>query len=142
MGRILCIDYGRARIGTAYCDESRSFAFPIAVFTRHKKIELTYQEIQKKLLTLGTFDLIIVGLPLLLSGQEGEMAIEAKAFGSALSEFLSIPVLFWDERLSSSQADRMLKESNLSRKERAKHSDTMAATLILQSYLDFKKIQK
>lgn len=139
MGRILCIDYGRARIGTAYSDESCSFAFPFVVFIKHKKIELTYREIQSKISTIGTFDLVLIGLPLLLSGQEGEMALEAKAFGNGLADFLSIPPLFWDERLSSSQADRVLKEGNLSRKERAKHSDTMAATLILQNYIDFIK---
>ena len=142
MGRVLCIDYGRARIGVAYSDTAKSFSFPLQVFLKHKKIELTYQEIQTKISHLAPFDLIVIGLPLLLNGKEGEMAEEAKAFGIALSAFLSIPHLFWDERLTSSQADRILKEGNLSRKERSKLSDTMAASIILQNYLDYERLKK
>jgi putative Holliday junction resolvase len=142
MGRVLCIDYGRARIGVAYSDTAKSFSFPLQVFLKHKKIELTYREIQTKISHLVPFDLIVIGLPLLLNGKEGEMAEEAKAFGIALSAFLSIPHLFWDERLTSSQADRILKEGNLSRKERSKLSDTMAASIILQNYLDYERLKK
>ncbi len=87
--------------------------------------------------SLGSFEKIVVGLPLLLNGKKGEMALEAEAFGEALSAFLSLPCIFWDERLTSSQAERMLKEGSLSRKERASFSDTLSATLILQNYLDF-----
>lgn len=121
----------------AYSDERKILASPLQVFKRHKKIEFTFKEIKEKIASLGPIELVIIGLPLLLNGQEGEMAVEAKAFGDALALFLSIPCVFWDERLSSSQADRLMKEGLLSRKQRAGLSDTFAATLILQNYLDF-----
>lgn len=136
MGRVLAIDYGRARIGVAYSDERKIIATPFQVFIRKKKIEETYKEILNKTSHLLPFDLIVIGLPLLLNGKEGEMALEAKAFGQGLSAFASIPCLFWDERLSSSQVERMLKEDSLSRKERASLSDTLSATIVLQNYLD------
>lgn len=137
MGRLLSFDYGKVRIGVAHSDERKIVASPYKVFKRQKKIQNTYKEIQDNTLHLGPIELLVIGLPLLLNGQEGEMALEAKAFGSGLSLFLSIPCLFWDERLSSAQIERMLKEGSLSRKERAALSDTLCATLILQNYLDF-----
>ena len=137
MGRILSFDYGKVRIGAATSDERHIIASPMQVFIRQKKIQNTYKEIAEKTSTLRPIELIIVGLPLLLNGKEGEMAIEAKAFGEGLSLYLSIPCVFWDERLSSAQVDKMLKEDALSRKKRASFSDTLSATLILQTYLDF-----
>ncbi|MBS0626742.1 MAG: Holliday junction resolvase RuvX [Verrucomicrobia bacterium] len=142
MGRILSFDYGKVRIGAASSDERKIIASPFLVFTRHKKIQNTYKEILDKTTKLTPIELIIVGLPLLLNGKEGEMALEAKAFGEGLSQYLSIPCIFWDERLSSSQVERMLKEGSLSRKERAGLSDTLSATLILQNYLDFQLNKK
>jgi putative Holliday junction resolvase len=137
LGRYLSIDYGRARIGSALTDEKKIIASPFHVFPRSKNIALTFAAIKEKLQAFLPIELIIIGLPLLLNGQEGPMALEAKAFGNDLSTFLQIPCIFWDERLSSSQADRLMKEDGLSRKKRAQSSDTLAATLVLQSYLDF-----
>ena len=142
MGRILSFDYGKVRIGVANSDERKIIASPFQVFIRQKKIQNTYKEIQTKTAHFGPVDLLVIGLPLLLNGQEGEMALLAKAFGEGLSLFLSVPCLFWDERLSSAQIERMLKEGSLSRKERAALSDTLCATLILQNYLDFQSISK
>ncbi len=137
MGRFLGVDYGRARIGISHSDERKILSSPFSVFKNHKKKHVTLAEIEQKTQKLRPIELIVVGLPLLLSGEEGEMAKEAKAFGELLSSYLKVPCLFWDERLSSSQAERLMKEGALSRKERASHSDTFAATLILQNYLDF-----
>lgn len=136
MGRLIGIDYGRARIGLAHSDIGRFLASSLATCKRHKKKQFTFTEIAELLKPLGKIDGLVVGLPLLLNGKEGEMAIEAKAFGNALAEFLDIPCHFWDERLSSAQAERLMKEGALNRKKRASLSDSFAATLILQSYLD------
>jgi putative holliday junction resolvase len=135
--RLLACDYGRARIGIAHSDEGQRLATPLVTCKRHKRLEVTFQEIRTKILFLGKIEAIVIGLPLLLNGQEGEMAKEAKEFGTKLSAYLGIPCLFWDERLSSSQAERLMKEGLLSRKERSSLSDTLSATLILQNYLDF-----
>ena len=136
MGRILGFDYGRARIGVAMSDERHIIASPAFVITAEKKPMMTIQKIKQKTDPKGPFDLLIVGLPLLLNGKEGEMALEAKAFGQLLHETFQLPVIYWDERLTSSQADRLMKEDNRSRKERASSIDTLSATLILQNYLD------
>lgn len=136
MGRLACFDYGRARIGISVSDERKLIASPLSVLKVPKSARLLFQEMQKVLSPLFPFDLFIVGLPLLLNGKEGEMAEEAKAFGTALSQFFSIPCTYWDERLSSSQAEKLMKEASLTRKQRAAHVDTMASTLILQNYMD------
>ncbi len=137
MGRFLGIDFGRARIGISHSDERKILSSPLDVFKAHKKKHVTFLEIEKKIQKLLPVDLLVIGLPLLLNGEEGQMAKEARVFGEALSSYLRIPCVFWDERLSSCQADRLMKEGLLSRKERASLSDTFAATLILQNYLDF-----
>ena len=142
MGRLLGCDYGRVRIGISHSDERKLFASPLKVFKKQKRLESTFADIKAVTLSLSPFEGVVVGLPLLLNGQEGEMAKEAKIFGQKLALYLNIPCIFWDERLSSSQADRLLREDNLSRKERSAFSDTLAATLILQNYLDFISIRK
>ncbi len=135
LGRLLSIDYGKARVGFAYSDERKLLASPWQTFAR----TTPFNEIKKKLSFLEPLEFLVVGLPLLLNGKEGEMAQEARIFGEALASYLQIPCLFWDERLSSAQAERLMQEGSLSRKKRASLSDTFAATLILQNYLDFQR---
>lgn len=135
MGRIVAIDYGNVRIGIAITDERRIIAQPVGTVRMAKTLPLTFELIKKELARYSLIDLLVVGLPLLLSGQEGEMALKAKAFGNALAESLSLPVVFWDERLTSAQVDRMLRDSDVSRKKRALLSDQLAAVTILQNYL-------
>lgn len=135
LGRILSVDYGKVRVGFAYSDETKILASPWQTFLR----TTPFKELQKQLLSIGSIDLIVVGLPLLLNGKEGEMAQEARRYGEALSAHLQIPCAFWDERLSSSFANRLMKEDSLSRKKRASLADTFSATLVLQNYLDFQR---
>lgn len=138
MGRLVGFDYGRARIGVALSDEKKIIASPLTTLKMpKKKAILLFQELEKSLAPFAPFDCFLIGLPLLLNGKEGEMALEAKQFGEALFSYFKIPVAYWDERLSSSQADRLMKEDLLTRKERASHADTVAATLVLQNYLDY-----
>jgi len=141
MGRLAAFDYGRARIGVSATDERQIIASPVSVVKVPKTKPLLMKEIEKVLSPLSPFDLFIVGLPLLLNGQEGDMAKEAKVFGKALEDHFSISCVFWDERLTSSQADRLMKDSSMSRKQRAGKVDTVASTLILQNYLDHQSIQ-
>jgi putative holliday junction resolvase len=136
VGRILGFDYGRARIGLSVSDERKIIVSSLCVCKRHKNLIDTFKEIQSKTGHLAPFELLVVGHPLLLNGTEGEMALEARAFAEALSSYLSVPYVLWDERLSSAQADRLMKEGNLSRKQRSEKADTLSSTLILQNYLD------
>lgn len=133
MGRIAAIDYGRARIGIAISDETRFLARPLICLPNTKQI---YQIIATELSKHGTIDALVLGLPIQMNGKEGEMAQEVRKFAEELKKHLTLPILFWDERLTSAQADRTLKEAELSRKKRAALSDTMSAAVILQSYLD------
>jgi len=135
--RILGIDYGRARIGIAVSDPTGQIASPVACLSLDSSLEKSLQALSTRLSSFGTFSTIVLGYPLLLSGKEGEMAKEAKAFGEVLSKHLECPLTLWDERLTSLQIERMLKEAEMSRKKRSAVVDSLAATLILQNYLDF-----
>lgn len=142
MARLLGFDYGRARIGVAMSDERQIIVSPAFVMPVDKKLVETVKKIKSKADPMGPFEALVVGLPLLLNGKEGDMALEARKFSELLHEVFALPVFLWDERLTSSQAERMMKEDLLSRKERAKAVDTLAATLILQNYIDAKHISK
>lgn len=136
MGRILGFDYGKARIGVAASDVRKVIASPVAtVPSEHLDVE-SARKILTQVSHLAPFELLVVGLPLLLNGKEGDMALGAKKFGTYLEQVFQVPVMFWDERLTSSQAERLMKDDHKTRKERAKSVDTLAATLILQNYLD------
>lgn len=132
MGRVAAIDFGFKRIGIALSDERKQIALPLATVEGGAK---AIQNVAKAL-SRHTIEQILIGLPLLMNGQKGEMAEAVEKFGKALEEALKIPVLFRDERLSSRQAEVQLKEMSLNRKERTGKIDTVAATLLLQSYLD------
>lgn len=137
MKKVLSIDYGQARIGLAISDERQSIAFPLKVVGSGKSIQTTIQNLKKELLSrLSEIEKIVIGLPLLLKGEMSPMAEIVKDFGQKLEKELQIPVIFWDERLSSVQAEQSLKELSFSRKKRKKLVDSVAACIILQCYLD------
>jgi len=132
--RILGIDYGRRRLGLALSDEGGILASPLDVYSRRKLDQdlafLTHliaeREVKK----------IVLGLPLNMNGSLGEMAQEVLAFAASLHEASSLPVDTFDERLTSVEAERVLVQANLSRKRRKAQSDSLAAVLILQGYLE------
>lgn len=129
MGRIAAIDYGLKRIGIAISDERKKIALPLTTVEGGKKaIENIASAIRGK-----NVERIVMGLPLLMNGKKGEMAEAVEKFAKAVEEALNIPVALLDERLSSRQAER---EIPLNRKARSETIDQVAATLILQSYLD------
>lgn len=134
-GRIVGIDFGLARIGLAISDEQRIIAQPLIAVPTGKTHADTVHAIAKELSRYSKVRSIVLGLPLLLSGKEGEMAKQAKAFKAVLEDILQLPVLLWDERLTSQQVDKLLKAASLTRKQRSKVSDAMAAATILQNFL-------
>ncbi len=142
MARLLGFDYGRARIGVAMTDPRQIIVSPAFVMPVEKKLIQAVKNMKIKPDPSGPFEALVVGLPLLLNGKEGEMALEAKAFAKLLETEFNLPVFLWDERLTSAQADRLMKEDNRSRKQRSQGMDTLAATLILQNYLDAKSFHK
>lgn len=132
MGRIAAIDFGLKRIGLAVSDKGRKMALPVGVVEGGKK---AVQNIRAAL-PLKEVDLILIGLPVEMSGKKGPMAAVVEEFAKMLEAALSIPVKLIDERLSSKGADASLKEISLNRKERSEKIDMVAATLLLQMYLD------
>jgi len=142
--RILGLDYGLARIGMALSDESQTIATPLHVCFAEKKVERTVQKIvlevndlQKKFVCV--IEEVVVGMPLMMSGRKGLQADEVSHFVELLKVALQIPVATWDERLTTVQAERSLRETSMSRQKRSKVIDTVAAVLILQNFLDHKK---
>lgn len=141
--RIVGLDYGLARIGIAVSDATKSIAFPLLTLKTEKKIEHTLAkligEIEKHQLEQNyVMEEIVIGLPLLMSGKTGFLADEVKHFVELLKQSLTVPIVMWDERLTSVQAERSLREGSLTRKKRSKLVDTVAAVIILQNYLDSK----
>lgn len=140
-GRILGIDYGLARLGLAISDESKILASPLPTLSAAKKTEETVKRLVQELERIerereSTIQSIVIGLPLMMSGKTGFIADEVKHFATLLEQAVTIPIILWDERLTTVQAERSLREANLSRKKRSKVVDTVAAVIILQNYLD------
>lgn len=140
-GIILSIDYGKARIGLATSDINQIIAFPLIVVqagkTHEKSIENILDAIKDKKSQINT---VVIGLPLMMNGKEGQMAQEVKEFGKKLEPYFSVDYI--DERLSSRGATHFLKDMGLNRKKRSKIIDKTAASLLLQTYLDQKSVVK
>lgn len=141
--RLVGIDYGMSRIGLALSDERQIIASPLQTLLAEKRTEETVTKILLFLSELQQthacdIEEIIVGMPLMMSGRKGFLADEVKHFVELLSQATSIPVRTWDERLSTVQAERSLRESQMTRKKRSKVVDIVSAAIILQSYLDHK----
>lgn len=132
MGRVAAIDFGLKRIGIAVSDKERKIALPVGIVEGGKK---AIQNI-KAALPLKEVDLILIGLPLEMSGKKGEMALIIEQFAKKLEEAIEgVEVILVDERLSSKGADIGLKEISLNRKARSEKLDMVAATFLLQTFL-------
>ncbi len=132
---ILGIDYGSKRMGLAVSDLSRTIATSYKILYR-RTIEVDLTDL-KSVIAEKEIGAIVMGLPLQMNGAEGEIAAEVRKFAAVLEENFALPILLWDERLSSSAVENFLiKEVDLSRKKRAKVLDASAAAYILQGALD------
>lgn len=132
---ILGIDFGTKRMGLAVSDLSCTIATSYKILYR-KTLDKDLSEL-KTIIADKEIGAIAMGLPLQMNGEEGEIATEVRKFAVILEENFSLPILLWDERLSSSAVESFLiKEVDLSRKKRAKVLDASAAAYILQGVLD------
>ena len=134
--RVLGLDPGRRRIGVALSDQLGLTAQPVTTVERGSNSE-TLDRIR---VALGgaAVDLVVVGLPLRLDGTEGGSARQARRFAELVGQALEVPVEMWDERMTTVQAERVLKEAGLRRERRAGLRDRVAAAIMLQSFLDAK----
>jgi putative Holliday junction resolvase len=140
-GRVVGVDYGLKRIGIALSDATRIIASPVETLKAPPRLEDSAQSVLDVVHALSEkhgdpIEKIVVGLPLRMNGTASHLTDEVTLFVERLRAITEIPVVTWDERLTSVQADRSLREANLSRKRRSKMVDSIAAIIILQSFLD------
>lgn len=132
--RIIGLDVGEKRIGVAISDPLGITAQGAGVITR-KKIEDDINEI-KRYVDEYEADSMVVGMPLNMDGTQGRSAQKVAEFVKILSSALNIPLATYDERLSTKESEKFLISCDVSRKKRKRVIDTIAAQLILRSYLD------
>ena len=132
--RWLGLDYGDRRIGVALSDEFGWTAQGLEVIAR-KSEDLDFARIEQ-LVKEHAVEEIVVGLPKNMNGTIGPRGEICLAFAEALRERLKLPVRLWDERLTTVSAERTLLEADVSRKKRKQVIDKMAASIILQTYLE------
>ncbi|HTR37161.1 MAG TPA: Holliday junction resolvase RuvX [Bryobacteraceae bacterium] len=133
-GRVLALDLGKRRIGLALSDELGLTAQGLPTLERTKIREDLAR--LSELAAERNVTLILIGNPMHMSGQEGRQAGHAREFGARLQAATGLPVEYWDERLTTVQAQRVLRESGVSIEKRAKAVDRLAAVILLESYLD------
>ncbi|HWF47871.1 MAG TPA: Holliday junction resolvase RuvX [Bryobacteraceae bacterium] len=132
--RVLALDVGKKRIGLAVSDELGLTAQGIETLQRTR--------IREDIESLGRIaaewrvGLLLVGKPLHMSGDESRQSEYTREFAERLGNHLGLPVVFWDERLTSAEAERLLRDSGASLSQRKKAVDRMAAVLLLESYLE------
>ncbi len=136
---ILGVDLGKARTGLAVCDPSELLASPLRVISEHNRERLIAAIVSAA--RESRAELLVVGLPKNMDGTEGESAQSARSIGEELEKNSGLPVTFWDERGTTVTAHGYLNEVNVRGKKRKAVVDAVAATVILQSYLDGKRIR-
>ncbi len=134
--RVLGIDYGDARIGSALSDELEILASPLQTYkSQSMRKDIDYVASVAKENNCGK---IVIGLPLNMNGTEGARVEKTKAFGKVLEKVAGLPVVYKDERLTTVQVERVFDQANVKKDKRKQIVDKTAAVLILQSYLDTK----
>lgn len=131
---VVGLDVGRRRIGVAASDPTGFLASGVQVI-RRASLDKDVEAVQRLVETLRA-EQIVVGYPLSMSGEPGPQAEETERFVEALRARASVPIVLWDERLSTLEADRRMQEAGVRGRKRRERVDVAAATLILQSYLD------
>ena len=138
--KIMAVDYGDARTGIAVCDRTEFLASPVGTI-EERKFETLVSKVayMAKQYEVGE---IVVGLPLNMNGSKGPRAEKAELFANALNQATEIPVNMWDERSTTVSAHNILNETDVRGKKRKAVVDTVAATIILEAYLEFRRKRK
>lgn len=131
--KLLGLDLGERRVGVAVSDDLGTIAFPVGIVDlRHQTLDAVAD-----LARQHGVEGIVAGLPTTMGGEEGYQAREVRAMADELAQLVDVRIVFWDERLTSAIADRVLEASGGKRKRRANGDrDAIAASVMLQSYLD------
>jgi len=132
-GRVLALDVGKRRIGLAVSDELGITAIGIPTLQR-TRIRADVRQL-KEVVEQRNVATLLVGKPLHMSGDESRQSEYIREFAERLAEYVERPVIYWDERLTSAEAERLMREDGASLERRKKAVDQLAAILLLQSYL-------
>ncbi len=137
--RILALDVGDVRIGFAVCDELEIGAYPVSTFHRRGSLANDVAGVAQ-IIREQQAELILVGLPTSLNGDEGSQAKRVRVFARKLSACVPIPIEFWDESLSSVEAEQRLVALDVSRERRREVRDQWAAAILLESYMEHRRL--
>ena len=135
--KIMAVDFGDSRTGLALCDKSELLASPAGVI-EEKNFERCIEKVAAAAKEHGAEE-VVVGHPKNMNGTIGERAQKCELFAVKLSELVGVPVKLWDERSTTVSAHYYLNQTNTRGKKRKAVVDAVAATIILESYLGFRK---
>jgi len=139
--KILAVDYGDSRTGLATCDRTEFLTSPITpqiTLKARNKVAARVCEVAKEI----EAELIVIGLPLNMDGTEGERAAKSRKLATTVKLWSGLPVRMWDERQTTVSAIGYLNETNTRGKKRKQVIDAVAATIILENYLAYRKNQR
>ena len=138
--KIMAVDFGDARTGLAVCDKTEFLASPIGVI-HDKSVRSVLQKVAHATTEYDVKE-VVVGYPQNMNGTIGERAEKCRKFAEKLGEMVDIPVKLWDERSTTVSAHQYLNETNTRGQKRKDVVDAVAATIILESYLNYRKNHK
>ncbi|HIZ19700.1 MAG TPA: Holliday junction resolvase RuvX [Firmicutes bacterium] len=139
-GKILGVDLGTVRTGIAVSDPSGLLAAPVGTVTQ-RDLERLAEQVAQTAQEQAAVE-IVVGHPRNMDGTRGESARRAEQFAEKLRDLTGLPVSLWDERMTTVSAIGILNQTNTRGQKRKAVVDTVAATIILQDYLDYKRSQR
>lgn len=136
-GRVLGLDYGSKTVGVAVSDPLMITAQGLEIIRRERpaKLRQTLARIEE-IITQYDVTTIVLGLPRNMNGTEGERVEKTREFGESIERRTGLPVIYWDERLTTVAADKAMIEMDIRREDRKEYVDEIAAMLILQGYLE------
>ncbi len=137
-GRLLAIDWGTKRIGLAISDPTQTLAQPLATITRRAGRRFPLSQLRPHLETHQPVG-VVVGLPLDERGGEGAAARDARVIGELIAAKTGLPVAYWDERLTTARVQRARREAGERPRDARAGLDPLAATLVLQTFLDHRR---
>lgn len=137
--RILALDIGQVRCGIAVCDPAERVASPVCVLPAVEVVQ--HAKSFRRLLEDWEPEMLVAGLPLTMAGEEGSQVARIRTFAETVARNTGLPLEFADERLSSSEAKRILHEKGYSEKQMRGKVDSIAASLTLQAWLDARRNQ-
>ncbi|MBQ0043041.1 MAG: Holliday junction resolvase RuvX [Lachnospiraceae bacterium] len=139
--KIMGLDFGSKTVGVAISDDLMLTAQGKEIVRREheNKLRRTLARIEELIVEYGVTK-IVMGLPLHMNGDEGDRVAKTKQFGEMLERRSGIPIEYLDERLTTVEADEIMIDSGIRREDRKKYVDMVAAEIILQDYLDSRKM--